>query len=172
MDPYRALLVGYTDPSCATPVPSPHRQSLRRVRQKPISPQGSGFQKWRPSRVTDLKGFTLSNTPAWSWLRLQPGRVEGLIKLKWHDHCTCGLISPYSGRDCVKSLRSSYMGLYPQSFRETLDESVIHWHHEMWHAFRLNGQQANSFLTHTQGAGLQFRSSGSGIRHEGLGVVG
>jgi hypothetical protein len=28
--------------------------------------------------------------------------------------CTCGLVSPYSGRDCVKSLRSSYMGLYPQ----------------------------------------------------------
>ena len=25
------------------------------------------------------------------------------------------LISPCSGRDCVKSLRSSYMGLYPQS---------------------------------------------------------
>ena len=27
---------------------------------------------------------------------------------------TCGPISPYSGRDCVKSLRSSYTGLYPQ----------------------------------------------------------
>ena len=25
-----------------------------------------------------------------------------------------GLISPYSGRDCVKSLRSSYTGLYSQ----------------------------------------------------------
>ena len=25
-----------------------------------------------------------------------------------------GPISPYSGRDCVKSLRSSYTGLYPQ----------------------------------------------------------
>jgi len=30
-------------------------------------------------------------------------------------HCTCGLISPYSGRDYVKSLRSSYLGLYPQN---------------------------------------------------------
>jgi len=30
-------------------------------------------------------------------------------------HCTCGRISPYSGRDCVKSLQSSCMGLYPQS---------------------------------------------------------
>ena len=28
-----------------------------------------------------------------------------------HRH-TCGPISPYSGRDCVKSLRSSYTGLY------------------------------------------------------------
>ena len=28
---------------------------------------------------------------------------------------TCGPISPYSGRDCVKSLQSSYTGLYPQS---------------------------------------------------------
>ena len=27
----------------------------------------------------------------------------------------CGPISPYSGRDCVKSLRSSYTGLYPRS---------------------------------------------------------
>ena len=27
-------------------------------------------------------------------------------------HCTCGLVSPDSGRACVKSLRSSYMGLY------------------------------------------------------------
>jgi len=27
---------------------------------------------------------------------------------------TCAPISPYSGRDCVKSLRSSYTGLYPQ----------------------------------------------------------
>jgi len=34
-------------------------------------------------------------------------------------HCTCGLIPPYSGRDCVKSLRSSYMGLYPQSQQKT-----------------------------------------------------
>ena len=28
---------------------------------------------------------------------------------------TCGPKSPYSGRDCVKSLRSSYTGLYPPS---------------------------------------------------------
>ena len=30
-------------------------------------------------------------------------------------HCTCGLISPPSGRDCVKSHRSSYMGLHSQN---------------------------------------------------------
>ena len=28
---------------------------------------------------------------------------------------TCGPISPHSGLDCVKSLRSSYTGLYPQT---------------------------------------------------------
>jgi len=28
---------------------------------------------------------------------------------------TCGPVSPYSGRDCVKSLRLSYTGLYPQT---------------------------------------------------------
>jgi len=32
--------------------------------------------------------------------------------------CTCGPVSPYSGRDCVKSLRSSYTRLYPQTGRE------------------------------------------------------
>ena len=31
------------------------------------------------------------------------------------DTTPCGPISPYSGRDCVKSLRSSYTGLYPQT---------------------------------------------------------
>ena len=35
----------------------------------------------------------------------------------WGYHCTCGLISLYSGRVCVKSLRSSYMGLYPQTLQ-------------------------------------------------------
>ena len=30
---------------------------------------------------------------------------------------TCRLISPHSGRDCVKSLRSSDMGWYPQAVR-------------------------------------------------------
>ena len=31
-------------------------------------------------------------------------------------HCTCEFMSPCSGRDCVKSLRSFHMGLYPQTF--------------------------------------------------------
>ena len=30
---------------------------------------------------------------------------------------TGGPISPYSGRECVKLIRSSYTGLYPQSVR-------------------------------------------------------
>ena len=42
------------------------RQSLRRGRQKSISPQGSGFQKWRPSPETVLNEFTRSSTLAWS----------------------------------------------------------------------------------------------------------
>ena len=32
-----------------------------------------------------------------------------------HVGCTCGLIPPCSGRYRVKSLRSSFMGLYPQT---------------------------------------------------------
>ena len=32
---------------------------------------------------------------------------------------TCGPLSPYSGRDCVKSLRSSYTGLYRHSQHES-----------------------------------------------------
>ena len=30
---------------------------------------------------------------------------------------TCGTVSPHGRRDCVKSLRSSYTGLYTQTFR-------------------------------------------------------
>ena len=33
-------------------------------------------------------------------------------------HSTCGPISPYSGRDCVKSLRPSFTGLYRQQERD------------------------------------------------------
>ena len=33
-------------------------------------------------------------------------------------NCTCGLISPDSGRDCVKSLPSSYTGMYSQTARQ------------------------------------------------------
>ena len=45
---------------------------------------------------------------AWEWSRVL--RRTGV-------HCTCGPLSPCSGCDCVKSLRSSYIGQYPQSHR-------------------------------------------------------
>ena len=49
-------------------------------------------------------------------------RTPGSQAMSWHrvrqtpplDPETCGPISPHSGRDCVKSLRSSCTGLYPQ----------------------------------------------------------
>ena len=40
-------------------------------------------------------------------------------------HCTCGLVSLCSGRVCVKSLRSSYTGLFPQTFRALLNIVAI-----------------------------------------------
>jgi hypothetical protein len=41
------------------------RQSLRKGRQKSISPQGSGFEKWKQARVPIVNGSTPSNTLAW-----------------------------------------------------------------------------------------------------------
>ena len=36
----------------------------------------------------------------------------------------CGPVSPYSGLDCVKSLWSSYTGLYPQTEAELEDHNL------------------------------------------------
>ena len=36
-----------------------------------------------------------------------------------------GVVSPYSGRDCVKSLGSSYTGLYPQSAGAALGGPLV-----------------------------------------------
>ena len=47
-------------------------------------------------------------------LRTHPGTVQ-LLCCRTGVHSTCVPISPYSGRDCVKSLRSSYAELYPQN---------------------------------------------------------
>jgi len=46
--------------------------------------------------------------------KLQRLEVEAIMLAKV---CTppCGPVYPYSGRDCVKSLRSSYTGSYPQT---------------------------------------------------------
>ena len=43
------------------------------------------------------------------FLGIQQGSTAGV-------HSMCGLISPGRGRDCIKSLRSSYVGLYPHRF--------------------------------------------------------
>ena len=42
-----------------------------------------------------------------------------MASLRTGVYSTCGPISPCSGRDCVKSLRSSYKGLCPQTNLET-----------------------------------------------------
>ena len=42
------------------------RQSLRGGRQKSISPQCSGFRKWRSPILAFLKGFNPSTTLVWS----------------------------------------------------------------------------------------------------------
>jgi len=52
---------------------SPPRQSLRRGRQKTISPHGSGFQKSNLSPETVLNDFTPSNTLAWLIVTRQGG---------------------------------------------------------------------------------------------------
>jgi len=48
------------------------------------------------------------------WTGLAP--CEASLK-RTGVHCTCRPVSPCSRRDCVKSLRSSCVGLYPQSNR-------------------------------------------------------
>ena len=66
------------------------RQSLRRGRQKSISTQGSGFQKWRSCPDTLLNEFTCSNTLAWylqTRVRLRSvhngsvGRISAVLSL-------------------------------------------------------------------------------------------
>ena len=52
------------------------RQSLRRGRQKSISPQGSGFQTSTAQRVAPLDEFTPSNTLAWYLPALLSVRAE------------------------------------------------------------------------------------------------
>jgi len=62
------------------------------------------------NRKFPYRGFASSLFPAAEFRNLYQGSPEtgGVYR------STCGPISPYSGRDCVKSLRSSYTGLYPQ----------------------------------------------------------
>ena len=42
-------------------------------------------------------------------------------------HPSCGRISPCSWRDCVRSLQSSYMGLYPQGYTLPAGFWVVYW---------------------------------------------
>ena len=96
--------------SLHAPVPAVPDQSLRRGRQKSISPQGSGFRKRRAPILALLNEFTPSNTLAWwVWTRCphpQPGVTSHTLK-----------VTPVWLLVCVKSLRSSYTGLYPQKAR-------------------------------------------------------
>ena len=56
------------------------RQSLRKGRHKSISPQGSGFQKWKQTQVSVLHEFTPSNTRSWqvTTLDLSANRLSEL----------------------------------------------------------------------------------------------
>ena len=62
-----------TTSTCTPQSRSPYpRQSLRRCRQKSISSEGSGFQKWRSPSEALLNEFTPSNTLAWTPYTLHP----------------------------------------------------------------------------------------------------
>ena len=50
----------------------------------------------------------------------RPDQMRQSLDLWRKVRGTCGPTCPYSGRDCAKSLRSSYTGLYPQRTWETL----------------------------------------------------
>ena len=62
-------------------------------------------------------------------------------ELRWHGED----ISPYSGRDSVKSLRSSYTGLYP---------------HDDWTAGRRSEERDVGLRCRVQGEGFRVQSSG------------
>ena len=80
---------------------------------------GSLFARKRPSssHLNPFKLFALHSEAAYI---LAPK----LWRKGTEVHYTCGRISPYSGRDCVKLLRSSYMGLYPHTYTPTGDRLV------------------------------------------------
>ena len=59
--------------------------------------------------------YPWSDLPPW---RARPG--TGPHMRRTGVHCTCGLISSCSGCDCVKSLRSSYTGLYHRNVTKWL----------------------------------------------------
>ena len=83
-----------------------------------------------PSHVTCPHFFPRTFLPALTYFQrpFVEHRTPGSQATPWHrvrqtpplDPGTCGPISPHSGRDCVKSLRSSCTGLYPQSCRANL----------------------------------------------------
>jgi len=52
---------------------------------------------------------------------------------------TCGSTSPYSGRDCVKSLRSTYTGVCPQSMGRWEGRCKATWKREFKLAWREAG---------------------------------
>ena len=62
----------------ASPEHSQPRQSLRRGRHKSISPEASGFQKWRAPMLALMNKFTPSNTLSWKCPCLQVSPLRAL----------------------------------------------------------------------------------------------
>ena len=74
------------------------------------------FQKYIYKRTCQVLAINAQEmaprTTRWLQERQGDAPTKGLA---WVGvHCTCGIISPLSERGCVKSLRSSHMGLHPQ----------------------------------------------------------
>jgi len=85
----------------------PHVGTLRPLKND------TGPTRLTPIPVLERLVFFSRNPVAESHM---PYAVCQLLMTGRGVHCTCGHISPYSGRECVKLLRSSYTGLYPQSY--------------------------------------------------------
>ena len=71
-------------------------------------------QKWRESRKLHISNQDASNTRDGTRSeKMTESTRSGDVIRRPGIRSTCGPISPESGRDCVKSLWSPYIGLYP-----------------------------------------------------------
>ena len=81
---------------------------------------GSEFEVADWSRLSNPLGHQRFAKPRVEALQAQVGAPFCLLEVpvRHRQHPLAKrIISPYSGRDCVKSLRSFYTGLYPQTPR-------------------------------------------------------